>query len=174
MVEQMANAVMNPVNKKVAFLTFKIVEETIKRVCLKNDIEELMPVLPECIASMKKSLGAGSASVGQPNQSVNEKGMKNSLNENLKVVMAGKAMSFLQTSSKDNSELGMTRMQESESQSQFDNQARQSRQSRFRGNSDVRTMQIEEGRNPDMLEHPAASFAANSAETKNEVGNTAT
>ena len=56
MVEQMTKAVMNPVNKKVAFLTFKIVEETIKRVCLKNDIEELMPVLPECIASMKKSL----------------------------------------------------------------------------------------------------------------------
>ena len=57
MVEQMAKAIMNPVNKKVAFLTFKIVEETIKRVCLKNDIEELMPVLPECISSMKKSLG---------------------------------------------------------------------------------------------------------------------
>ena len=56
MVEQMAKAVMNPVNKKVAFLTFKIVEETIKRVCLKNDIEKLMPVMPECIQSMRKSL----------------------------------------------------------------------------------------------------------------------
>ena len=40
----MAKAVIKPVNKKVAFLTFKIVEETIKRVCLKNDIEKLMPV----------------------------------------------------------------------------------------------------------------------------------
>ena len=152
MVEQMATAVMNPVNKKVAFLTFKIVEETIKRVCLKNDIEELMPVLPECIASMKKSLGTGSASIGQPNQSANDKVTKSSMNENLKAAMAGKAMSFVQTSSKDNSELGMTRMQESESQSQFDNQARQSRQSRFKGSNDARTMQIEEGRNPEMLE----------------------
>ena len=56
MVEQMARAVMNPVNKKVAFLTFKIVEETVKRVCLKNEIDKLMPVLPECINSIKKSL----------------------------------------------------------------------------------------------------------------------
>ena len=44
----MAKAVMKPVNKKVAFLTFKIVEETVKRVCLKNDIDKLMPVMPEC------------------------------------------------------------------------------------------------------------------------------
>ena len=36
MVERMTEAVMNPANKKVAFLTFKIVEETIKRVCLKH------------------------------------------------------------------------------------------------------------------------------------------
>ena len=128
MVEQMATAVMNPVNKKVAFLTFKIVEETIKRVCLKNDIEELMPVLPECIASMKKSLGAANtASVGQPNQSANEKVVKNSMMENFKAAITAKAMSFLQASSKDNSELGVSKMQESESQSQFDNQARQSR-----------------------------------------------
>ena len=35
MVEWMVKAVMNPVNKKVAFLTFKIVEETLKRAVLK-------------------------------------------------------------------------------------------------------------------------------------------
>ena len=54
---------MNPVNKKVAFLTFKIVEETVKRVCLKVEIEKLMPVLPECITKMKKSLNESSLSV---------------------------------------------------------------------------------------------------------------
>lgn len=53
----MSKAIMNPVNKKVAFLTFKIVEETIKRICLKVEIEKLMPVMPECTAAMKKSLG---------------------------------------------------------------------------------------------------------------------
>lgn len=35
MVEHMIKAVMNPVNKKVAFITFKIVEETVKRIVLK-------------------------------------------------------------------------------------------------------------------------------------------
>ena len=35
---------MNPVNKKIAFLTFKIVEETIKRVCLRVQMEKLMPI----------------------------------------------------------------------------------------------------------------------------------
>jgi len=44
MVEQMTKAVMKAKNKKIAFLTFKIVEETIKRVCLKVEIEKLMPV----------------------------------------------------------------------------------------------------------------------------------
>lgn len=63
MVEQMSKAVMNPVNKKVAFLTFKIVEETVKRVCLKNEIDKLMPVLPECIASIKKSLNISNVNV---------------------------------------------------------------------------------------------------------------
>ena len=44
MVEQMTKAVMQAKNKKIAFLTFKIVEETIKRVCLKVEIDKLMPV----------------------------------------------------------------------------------------------------------------------------------
>lgn len=52
----MAKAIMNPVNKKIAFLTFKIVEETIKRVCLKVEIEQLMPVLPDTIRLLKKAL----------------------------------------------------------------------------------------------------------------------
>ena len=68
----MCKAVMNPVNKKVAFLTFKIVEETIKRVCLKNEIEKLMPVMTECITSMKKSLNI-------PNLPVSDKGIKSSI-----------------------------------------------------------------------------------------------
>ena len=35
MVEQMTKTIMNPTNKKISFLTFKIVEETIKRACLR-------------------------------------------------------------------------------------------------------------------------------------------
>ena len=35
MVEQMTKTILNPVNKKISFLTFKIVEETIKRACLR-------------------------------------------------------------------------------------------------------------------------------------------
>ena len=50
MVEQMSKAIQNPINKKVAFLTFKIVEETVKRVCLKSEVDRLTPVHPETIA----------------------------------------------------------------------------------------------------------------------------
>ena len=35
MVEQLTKTILNPANKKIAFLTFKIVEETIKRACLR-------------------------------------------------------------------------------------------------------------------------------------------
>ena len=56
MVEQMARAIMNPVNKKIAFLTFKIVEETIKRVCLKVEIDKLLPVYPDTVRLLKKSI----------------------------------------------------------------------------------------------------------------------
>jgi methyl-accepting chemotaxis protein len=35
MVEQMTKTILNPTNKKISFLTFKIVEETIKRACLR-------------------------------------------------------------------------------------------------------------------------------------------
>lgn len=61
MVEHMAKAVMKPVNKKIAFLTFKIVEETVKRVCLKVQVEKLMPVVPETMKSLKKMLGLSTA-----------------------------------------------------------------------------------------------------------------
>ena len=44
MVGQMAEAVMKAENKKIAFLTFKIVEESIKRACLKVQTELLMPL----------------------------------------------------------------------------------------------------------------------------------
>ena len=56
MVEQLTKSVMEAKNKKIAFLTFKIVEETIKRVCLKVEIEKLMPVQPSTIKTIKKSL----------------------------------------------------------------------------------------------------------------------
>jgi hypothetical protein len=39
MVNGMVEAVMNPNNKKIAYITFKIVEETIKRACLRTEIE---------------------------------------------------------------------------------------------------------------------------------------
>ena len=44
MVDQMAKCVMYPVNNKIAFLTFRIVVETIKRAVLKSQIEKFMPV----------------------------------------------------------------------------------------------------------------------------------
>ena len=56
MLEQMVRAVMNPENKKVAFLTFKVAEETIKRVCLKAQVEKLMPVSRGSIKAVKKAL----------------------------------------------------------------------------------------------------------------------
>ena len=52
----MAKAIINPVNKKIAFLTFKIVEETIKRACLKVQIEKLMPVAQITLRSLKKAM----------------------------------------------------------------------------------------------------------------------
>jgi len=56
----MSKAVMKPVNKKIAFLTFKIVEETIKRVFLKIQIEKLMPVKPDTLHYIKKALEGSS------------------------------------------------------------------------------------------------------------------
>ena len=56
MLEQMVKAVMNPRNKKVAFLTFKIVEETIKRMVLKAQTEKLMPFKPLTITLIKTAL----------------------------------------------------------------------------------------------------------------------
>ena len=52
----MVKAVMNPVNKKVAFLTFKIVEETVKRMVLKAQTEKLMPFKPLTIHTGKPAL----------------------------------------------------------------------------------------------------------------------
>ena len=56
MLDQMVKAVMNPVNKKVAFLAFKIVEETIKRMVLKAQTEKLMPFKPLTITLCKTAL----------------------------------------------------------------------------------------------------------------------
>ena len=56
MVDQMCNAVLDPVNKKVAFLTFKIVEETVKRACLKHQVERLMPINPITPITIKNLL----------------------------------------------------------------------------------------------------------------------
>ena len=56
MVDQMTQAVMAPSNRKIAFLTFKIVEETIKRACLKVQIESLMPVDADSLRKVKKTL----------------------------------------------------------------------------------------------------------------------
>ena len=55
----MTKTVMNPTNKKISFLTFKIVEETIKRACLRVQIENYMPVEQETLNEMKKLLGDG-------------------------------------------------------------------------------------------------------------------
>jgi len=63
---------MNPVNKKIAFLTFKIVEETIKRVCLKVQIEKLMPVGPETLRTIRKALN-------ESNVQIMDKKLKSSL-----------------------------------------------------------------------------------------------
>ena len=52
----MVKAVMNPVNQKVAFLTFKIVEETVKRIVLKVQTEKLMPFKLLTIALVKTAL----------------------------------------------------------------------------------------------------------------------
>mmetsp|Transcript_2890 Transcript_2890/g.3892 ORF Transcript_2890/g.3892 Transcript_2890/m.3892 type:complete len:105 (+) Transcript_2890:643-957(+) len=52
----MTKSVMHANNKKIAFLTFKIVEETIKRVCLKNEIAKLMPVQITTVRTIKKQL----------------------------------------------------------------------------------------------------------------------
>ena len=53
MVDQMAKCVMYPVNKKIAFLTYKIVVETIKRAVLKSQVEKYMPVETSRIKEVK-------------------------------------------------------------------------------------------------------------------------
>jgi len=53
MVNSMVEAIMNPNNKKIAFITFKIVEETIKRSCLKTEIENYSLVSTEQLNNMK-------------------------------------------------------------------------------------------------------------------------
>ena len=49
----MVEAIMNPNNKKIAFITFKIVEETIKRSCLRTEIENYSLVSTEQLNNMK-------------------------------------------------------------------------------------------------------------------------
>lgn len=50
MVEQMTKTILNPVNKKISFLTFKIVEETIKRACLRVQMDAYMPIEADTVA----------------------------------------------------------------------------------------------------------------------------
>ena len=52
----MTKAVMKPQNQKIAFLTFKIVEETIKRASLKVQLKKLMPVQEDTLKTLKKYL----------------------------------------------------------------------------------------------------------------------
>jgi len=47
---------MNVENKKIAFLTFTIVEESIKRACLKVETDKLMPVNSDTLKNIKKAL----------------------------------------------------------------------------------------------------------------------
>ena len=56
MIEHMSHAVMNYHNKRIAFLTFKIVEETIKRAVLRATIEKLMPVNNLAILAISKAM----------------------------------------------------------------------------------------------------------------------
>ena len=70
MVEHMVKAVMNPVNKKVAFLTFKIVEETVKRMVLKAQTEKLMPFKPLTITLVKTALMSAEESKSRESTSV--------------------------------------------------------------------------------------------------------
>ncbi len=49
----MAKCVMYPVNQKIAFLTYKIVVETIKRAVLKSQVEKYMPVETSRIKEVK-------------------------------------------------------------------------------------------------------------------------
>ena len=46
MIDQIANCIMYPENQKIAFLTYKIVMETIKRALLKNQIDKYIPINP--------------------------------------------------------------------------------------------------------------------------------
>jgi len=56
MVDQMAKCVMYPVNQKIAFLTFKIVVETIKRAVLKSQVERYLPVDSAKVKQARKML----------------------------------------------------------------------------------------------------------------------
>ena len=55
----MTKTIMNPGNKKISFLTFKIVEETIKRACLRVQMDDYMPIEQDTVSEMKKILSEG-------------------------------------------------------------------------------------------------------------------
>ena len=59
MVEQMTKTILHPVNKKISFLTFKIVEETIKRACLRVQMDAYVPIEADTVNEMKKLLAEG-------------------------------------------------------------------------------------------------------------------
>lgn len=78
---------MNVQNKKIAFLTFKIVEETIKRVCLKVQTDKLMPVQGETLRRIKNALqnssafrhlNSGQLVLPRPEKSITEEVMRRS------------------------------------------------------------------------------------------------
>ena len=56
MVNAMVEGVMNPQNKKIAFMTFKIVEETVKRACLRTEIDSHGLVTSEQLGIMRRAM----------------------------------------------------------------------------------------------------------------------
>ena len=56
MIDQMAKCIMYPVNQKIAYLTFKIVVETIKRAVIKLQIDDYMPVKTATLKELKQEI----------------------------------------------------------------------------------------------------------------------
>ena len=66
MVNSMVESIMNPVNKKIAFLTFKLVEETIKRTSLRDDTDKYLPMDSDAIAAMRRQLAENNKLRSEP------------------------------------------------------------------------------------------------------------
>ena len=63
----MLKAVINYKSKKIAFLTFKIVEQSIKSACLKVHVQKLMPVKPNTINEIRTRLTKSKVFRGEMN-----------------------------------------------------------------------------------------------------------